>query len=306
MYYQNTKIFIFFSFFILNPQLNSKGNIQKIVHDFMRYEVVLGLVCATLFFSTFTAFAQTPELLSVKTSEKSYEEGDAIIISGNVTAVIIDTPVTLQIFYEGNLIDIAQITVAQDGRYTHTMLAKGPYWQKDGTYIIRASYGANYMVETEFEYHTKFSVRETTDIFEVNAGSYGTFDIHYTVKGATVKDMIVDPEIFALIVIIETEDDGFIILDLPRKSIDAKKNDNTDDSYIILIDGVEVPYDENENTVDSRKITINFEDGDSDIEIIGTFVIPEFGNIVVLVLIVGIISIILISSKYRMPVKNSY
>lgn len=268
----------------------------------MKQVLIVFLVSTILVLATFSAFAQTTELLSVNTSENSYEEGDTIIIFGNVTSIIADTPVTLQIFHEGNLVDIAQITVAQDKTFTHTMHAEGPLWQKDGTYIVRASYGDNFMVEENFEYHTKLSVIETTDSFEVNAGSYGTFDVGYTIRGATVKNMVVDPEIFALIVIIETEDDGSITLDLPRKSIDAKKNDSTDDSFIILIDGVEVPYKEIATDTNSRKITIEFEQGDSDIEIIGTFVIPEFGSIVMLILIVGIVSIILLSSKYQIPI----
>jgi len=272
----------------------------------MKQDIIVFLASMILSLATFSAFAQTNELLSVTTSENSYEEGDTIVISGNVTAVILDTPVTLQVFHEGNLVDIAQITVAQDGKFTHTMLAKGPLWQKDGKYIVRASYGANYMVETNFEYNTKLSVIETTDIFEVDAGSYGTFDVHYTVRGATVKSMIIDPEIFALIAIVETEDNGSITLDLPRESIDAKKNDSTDDSFIILIDGVEVPYKEIATDVDSRTITIEFEEGDSDIEIIGTFVVPEFGSIATLILIVGIVSIILLSSKYRIPITKAY
>lgn len=269
----------------------------------MKQDMPVFLAIMILSLATFSAFAQTNELLSVKTSENSYEEGDTIVISGNVTAVILDTPVTLQIFHEGNLVDIAQITVAQDGKFTHTMLAEGPLWQKDGKYILRASYGANYKVETSFEYNTKLSVIETTDIFEVDAGSYGTFDVHYTVRGATVKSMIVDPEVFALIVIVETQDDGSITLDLPRESIDAK-NDSIDDSFIILIDGVEVPYKEIVTDVDSRTITIEFEQGDSDIEIIGTSVIPEFGSIATLILIVGIVSIILLSSKYRIQLQK--
>lgn len=268
----------------------------------MKKVLIVFLVSTILVLATFSAFAQTTELLSVNTSENSYEEGDTIIIFGNVTSIIADTPVTLQIFHEGNLVDIAQITVAQDKTFTHTMHAEGPLWQKDGTYIVRASYGDNFMVEENFEYHTKLSVIETTDSFEVDAGSYGTFDVGYTIRGATVKNMVVDPEIFALIVIIETEDDGSITLDLPRKSIDAKKNDSTDDSFIILIDGVEVPYKEIATDTNSRKITIEFEQGDSDIEIIGTFVIPEFGSIVMLILIVGILSIILLSSKYQIPI----
>ena len=271
-----------------------------------KWYILAILVIGIFSIGTFSSFAQTQETISVATDKKSYNEGDTIVIYGQVSSIELDTPVTIQIFHEGNLVDIVQAKVAQDGKFTHTMLAKGPLWQNDGTYIVRASYGANYMVETNFEYNTKLSVIETTDIFEVDAGSYGTFDVNYTVRGATVKNMIIDPEIFALIAIIETEDDGSITLDLPRESIDAKKNDSTDDSFIILIDGVEVPYKEIATDVDSRTITIEFEEGDSAIEIIGTFVVPEFGSIATLILIVGIVSIILLSSKYRIPVTKSY
>ena len=115
--------------------------------------------------------------------------------------------------------------------------------------------------------------------------------------------MIVDSEIFALIVILETEDDGSITLDLPRESIDAKTSNDIDDTFIILIDGVEVPYREIATNAQSRTISIEFEEGDSDIEIIGTFVIPEFGSIVMIVLVIGIISTIILSSKFRMPIR---
>ena len=71
----------------------------------------------------------------------------------------------------------------------------------------------------------------------------------------------------------------------------------TDDDFIILIDGVEVPYTETQNDANARTITIEFEEIDTDIEIIGTSVITEFGTIASLVLAVSIISIIIISSK---------
>jgi len=271
----------------------------------MKQSKIFLLMIIVLSISTVSVFAQTQELISVTTSENSYEEGDTIVVSGNVTAIIVDTPVTLQIFHEGNLVDIAQITVAQDKTFTHTFQAAGPQWQKDGKYIVRASYGANTMIETNFQYLTKLAVTETTDIFEVNAGSAGTFDVNYTIRGATVKDMLVDPEIFALIAILETEDDGSLTLDLPRQSIDAKKSDNTDDAFIILIDGVEVPYKEIATDADSRTITIEFEQGDSDIEIIGTFVVPEFGTISILILVVGIISMMFLSTKYRRQIVNT-
>ena len=270
----------------------------------MRRYFVLSIIIASLFFTTMTVFAQG-QLVFVETSQSAYEEGEKVVVSGNVTSIIADTPITLQIFKEGNLVDIAQVEVAQDGNFAKTFNAEGPLWQKDGEYTVRAFYGTT-TIETSFEFFTKGTIEETTDSFEVDADDFGTFDIDYTVRGATIKDMIVDSTIFALIVMLETDDDGSITLKLPRESIDAKITESKDDTFIILIDGQEVPYREITTDSESRTITIDFEEGDSDIEIIGTFVIPEFGNIVMIILVVGIISTILLSTKFRFPITKSY
>lgn len=258
---------------------------------------IIALIVISFFSIAFlSAFAQTEELISIKTSEKSYEDGDTIVISGNVTAIILDTPITLQIFYGNNLVDIGQIIVAQDGSYSFTLKAAGDNWKKDGTYTIRANYSGK-IIETTIEFFSKQSVIETTNIFEVDAGAYGTFDVDYTIRGGTVKNMLIDSEIFALIIIIDSESDGSITLDLPRISIDAKKSDNTDDTFLIFIDGAEVRPEETSTTQTSRILKIDFEEGDSDIEIIGTFVVPEFGSIAILILFLAIISAIFVSSK---------
>ncbi len=263
----------------------------------------LALISA-LFFSSASAMAQEltceerNEKLCFSTSEKSYEENETIVLSGIVNPIILDEPVTIRVVYEGSIIHIAQLQVAQDGTFSDTIIASGPNWKIDGTYTISAFYGT-VRYEQNIEFFTKQDVTATSKTFEVDAGSAGTFDIDYTIRGASVKNMLVDPEIFALIVIIESDDDGSIILQLPRVSIDAKKTDDTDDTFIILIDGIEVPYEEKVTNQQARTITIEFEQGDSDIEIIGTFVIPEFGNVVMLVLVLAIISTILISTKKR-------
>ncbi len=115
--------------------------------------------------------------------------------------------------------------------------------------------------------------------------------------------MIVDSEGFAMIVQIDSIDEGTITLDLPREFIGAEKQDGKDDTFIILIDGIEVAYQESVVHSESRVITINFEEGDSDIEIIGTYVIPEFGTIAMMILIAGIMTVILASrSKFQIKI----
>ncbi len=255
-----------------------------------------------LIISTGTVFAQGPSI-SVQTDKNFYKEGDIVVISGNVTTVIGETPITLQLFVEGNLVAIAQITVAQDGSYSHTIIAEGPLWKKIGDYVVRVTYGEGNIAETEFSFTPKSESIETTTIFEVSVEGYGTYDVEYTIKGGTIKDIIVDSDIFAIIVQIESTDEGTISLDLPREFIGAEKQDGKDDTFIILIDGIEVAYQESVVHSDSRVITINFEEGDSDIEIIGTYVVPEFGSIAMMILIVGIVTIILVSrNKFQIKV----
>jgi len=214
-----------------------------------------------------------PTSISVNVSDSLVEEGDTIVISGRVTTIILETPVTIQIFNGGNLIEIAQLVVAQDGTFTHTIIAQGPQWQNEGDYTVRATYGEGNTAEANFEFFKKTVGAGTSDFFEVDAGNSGTFDVEYIIRGGTVKNMIVDSEMFALIVTIESTGDGSLTLELPRESIDAIKSDGSDDVFIVLIDGIEVSYDEaitNENT---RTLTITFQEGDSDIEIFGTFIV---------------------------------
>jgi len=258
---------------------------------------IIALIVISFFSIAFlSAFAQTEELISIKTSEQTYEEGDIIVISGNVTAIILNEPVTIRILYESSIIEIAQLEISQDGTFTHTIRAEGKSWNRDGMYRISAFYGGT-AIETTFEFFSKQSVIETTNIFEVDAGAYGTFDIDYTIRGGTVKNMLIDTDQFTLIVIIDPESDGSITLELPRISIDAKKSDTTDDIYLVLIDGAAVSFVETSTTQTSRTLKIDFEELDSDIEIIGTFIVPEFGSITILILFLAIISAIFVSSK---------
>ena len=246
-----------------------------------------------LIISTSVSFAQE-SLISVQTDDKNYDEGDTIVISGKVNTVIGETPVLIQIINEGAIIDIAQITVAQDGTFTKTIIAEGGVWKKGGEYTIRAFY-QEHIAESTFSFTPKSEAVETTTNFEVDAGSKGTFDVKYTIRGGTVKNMVVDSESFALIVQINVTNNGAITLDLPREFIGAEKQNGKDDTFIILIDGMEVPYQESVVGSESRVITINFEQSDSDIEIIGTYVVPEFSTIAIMILIIGIMATIAIT-----------
>lgn len=268
----------------------------------MKIEIIFGILISLIVF-TLPVFAVS--VISVQTNANSYKEGETIVISGKVNTVIAGTPVTMQIFSQGNLVSIAQIMLAEDGSYSTTVIAEGPLWTKAGDYTVRVSFGESNSAETQFKFSPKTEI-SSTNIFEVNAGSYGTFDVKYSIEGGIVKNMTIDEDIFALIVTIESTDDGSLSLEIPREVLDAKKQDKTDDIFIIIIDGVEAPYQENITDSDSRAITINFEKGDSNIEIIGTTIIPEFGTIAVMILAIGIVTTVFVTrNKLNMHVRIS-
>ena len=246
-------------------------------------------------------------LIIVETDNPTYDEGDSIIISGNIDTLIGDTPVTLQLFKDGNMIEIAQIIVSKDGNYSYSVIAEGSLWQNSGEYVVKVTYGEGNIAETAFSYTLTSEILTTSDIFEVDAGSSGTFDLPYTIKGGTLSEILIDENIFGLIIDIDTSDNGKIILDLPRKYIDAEKQNGKDDVFIILIekqngDIIETTYDEETSYSEIRTISIDFEETDSKIQIIGTYVIPEFGTIVMIILTVGIMASILLT-RNRFQIK---
>ena len=108
----------------------------------MRYWII-----ALLVFGVFSGYAYGQEeikQLDVYIPASTYYEGDVVIFGGSVAKIIADTPVTIQVFSPtGDVVDIAQIDIAFDGSFAHTMIALGPQWTSTGEYRIEAKYGEN-------------------------------------------------------------------------------------------------------------------------------------------------------------------
>ncbi|MFB5602731.1 MAG: hypothetical protein ACE5Q8_07615 [Nitrosopumilus sp.] len=90
--------------------------------------------------------------ISISVSQKSYVAGDEIIISGIVEKIFENTPVIIQTITNSDLVEIAQIDVASNGEFTHSIQAIGSQWQTSETYTVKAFYGENNVVQTSFEF----------------------------------------------------------------------------------------------------------------------------------------------------------
>ena len=255
------------------------------------------------------AFAQeelgSSQKIALFSDNTAYQEGDVITITGAIEKVIPDMPVSLQLFFEKNLIQVAQVKVSQDGKFSDTFTAAGPQWQNEGKILIKANYGTDVSTELIITFF-KNTEGEFASNYELKIPDAGTSDIQYTLKGGTVSSMKLDQENISLMISISTNTDGNLNISLPRDNIDSKTNDGQDIDYIVLIfqqDSsipIQTNYTELETSDGFRAINIPIKNGDKIIQIIGTHVIPEFGAIAAVILAVSIISIIAVSAKSRL------
>jgi len=263
----------------------------------MRYFVFPVIALFVLSIWCIPSFAQTAPNITTTTNRPSYTIGDTIVISGAVKAVVQGTPLTIQILdSNNNLVQIAQIDVSQDGKYADTLQAIGPLWKASGTYTVKVQYGSTVTAQTTFTF-TSTSTPTSNYFIVKDPSSQQTFSVNYTINGGIVKGMTIDPQSISLIVSLNSTSDGSITLLIPRSLIDAKTSNGQDDAFIILIDGAEVKPQGEETNNNFRTLTIQFLQGEQDVEIIGTQIVPEFGPIAALVLAIAIISIIAVSAK---------
>ena len=236
----------------------------------------------------------------------AYQEGDVITITGTIEKVIPGMPVTLQVFFEKNLIQVSQVKVSQDGEFTDTFTAAGPQWQNEGTVIIKADYGGA-STELNIEFFKNTSGIFTSN-YEVKIPDGGTFDVPYTMKGGIISSMNLNEKNRSLVINIATSSDGNLNINLPRNSIDSVNNNGQDIDFIVLMyeGDSQIPIQTDVRKVETgdefRSIDIPVKDGDTKIEIVGTHVVPEFGTIAMIVLAVAIVSIIAVSAKSRLNI----
>ncbi len=112
-------------------------------------------------------------------------------------------------------------------------------------------------------------------IADTGTVSIDSNDVNYDINNANIESIFLDPDIFELIITMNTQADGTVEITIPRNLLDAKF-ELSDDMFFVLVDGFETDYVESESDSNSRTIVIPFFNGDSVIEIIGTSALNPF------------------------------
>jgi len=105
-------------------------------------------------------------------------------------------------------------------------------------------------------------------------------NMHYEIDGGKILDISPDIPQKSLLIDMETTSDGELTITLPRELIDSRLGQNgqtgEDDVFFVLVDGAETNYDEIATFDDERTLAIPFGYGTNQIEIVGTFVEPDY------------------------------
>jgi len=232
--------------------------------------------------------------ITVTTDKPSYNDGDKITISGSTKDYISNTPVTVIVRNPiGNVIKVDQVDLGTDRTFSTTLSAGGPLWQAAGTYSVMVEFGSKDRSATTTFQFTGSNPNQGNTV-KVDGTD---FSVAYSITNGKVLGIKADVQSKSLIVSIQTTGDGVLTITLPRGLIDAKSDNQTDDKFFVLTDGQEADFQETNTASTDRTLSIPFSDGTSEIEIIGTWIVPEFGPIAALVLAIAIISIIAVSAK---------
>ena len=277
-----------------------------------------------LFFSQSFASSHNEQLsgsgitLYVTTDKEAYNPGETILVSGNVHPQIPGTDVILQIVSpRNNIVQVNQLEVDSAGGFSGSIETDfGGVWKNSGTYEIRVFYWSDVRTDIHFDYgmtsvgmqqQPEFNEPEQSEETIQSSEIVGVeiedsflvidgINVDYKISNAKIISMTPDLDAKSLIIKISTTNDGELLITLPKDVIDTDE-----EGFFVLVDGEETAYIE-ELHDNSRTLIIPFYNGSEEIEIIGTFVIPEFGTIIVLVLAVAIIAIIAVTSKSRLSI----
>ena len=232
--------------------------------------------------------------ISVWTDKTDYHHNDMIMLKGQV-ANTSGFPVTVTVVSPTNtIVTIDQLVVEKDGSFKTTLNTAGAMWKYDGTYTIKVNYGnseKSNSVKVELAGEVATSPTQKCSTNEI---AIGDNCVPFSISGGMATGATINTDDNSIIISINAKEDGTLTI-TPSKTI-------LDGIFMVLVDGEE----SNDGEIVGNKVTVMFPAGAEEIEIIGTFVIPEFGAIAAMILAVAVISIIAISAKSRLSIVPRY
>ncbi|MDC0169826.1 PEFG-CTERM sorting domain-containing protein [Candidatus Nitrosopelagicus sp.] len=245
-----------------------------------------------------TQTGDTPVPLQIESNGVNFDHNSTIEITGQVGNIRDGTPVTVIVTGATGVVTIEQLTPSSDGSFSLSVNTASPLMKYDGEYKIKATYGdagINDVIVVTLEGGL---VKQAPSHSGHEEGHHEAADftkqLNYNISGGMVESITATNDDSLLVSIHMAEDDGELTITLSEDIITPFN----DGSFFVLVNG-----EESDDAYQmGNQLMIPFDSTTTDIEIVGTHVVPEFGTIAMIVLAVAIVSIIAVSAKSRLSI----
>jgi hypothetical protein len=256
--------------------------------------------------------------LTVNTDRDIYYPGDKAIVSGFVAPDILTAGQQVVLFIHdphGAIVRSDLVLPYSNGTFWYEMPIGGQLGKSVGHYRVVANYMGKYQSETEFQLTSgeggDYRCILRTCIFELHFNNNSTYQISYRMSGViqniTVdvvsKSLLVDTLVYAR--------SSSLRISLPSNLINAAELDQNGVqklyNFTVLVNGDNAEQVEEiehgQDPVypnDYREIYISeLQQGQNRVQIIGTWVAPEFGSLVIVVAAAAsIVSVMILLSRF--------
>ena len=242
--------------------------------------------------------------ISVWTDKEEYGHDEIVTLSGYVSNPSVAgtgsmPQVTVMIRNAiGSVVTIDQIDVKDDNTFEVALNTASRLWASDGIYTIKVQQGHNSnRIHIELVGGTGNPVLAMDETMagdvECAANELTVMEmcLPYSIEGGMVTGISANTEDNSLVIMIESTGDGTLML-MPSSEV-------IDGVFMVLVDNEE---SDDYMIGEDGTITVEFGPETESIEVIGTYVIPEFGTIAAMILAIAIVSMIVVSARSRLSI----
>ena len=230
----------------------------------------------------FPAYADSSGITAIA-NKSYYQQGDKVIISGSVTHMVDDNPVTIIIRNPiGNVYDVGQSDLLSN-LFVHDFVISDD--SMGGVYTAVIKYGTQ---ATQLQFTVNTSVLTTIQVIDsqIKIRTNGTNLVKY-------GDVSVSPSEKKITISLDTSQVKTNTVEqqyqIPKRIVDTPGGE-----IVFKTDGNQILCDQSETNI-IRILDCPIPAGSKEIELFGTVVIPEFGPIAGLVISLSIIAVVLVS-----------
>ena len=247
--------------------------------------------------------------IMLQTDQHLYKPGERIEIQGSLWSELLanlsnDNVVTVKIFDKTkNIVYETDTQITTDGKYSAQFDL--PHNLPKGSYTVTSSInfesGVGDLIglkgQTTVGASAKIAI-VPAQVFKINVENHGDFDVKIA-SNSTVNDIKFNGDQKKVSVIVEGESGtkGVTHISIPKSMVSG--------TFKVMIDGKAVANNQVIVTSSSEietELEVNYSHSVHTIDVIGTQAVPEFGTIVMMILIVSIVSVIVISARSKLTI----